>query len=56
MTDNPLDDFSDNQTISINYQTGTTSPPPFYTKRPNKLHITRFKLFPKRETLQSTQN
>ena len=47
MTDNPLDDFSDNQTNSINDPTGITYPQPFYSKRPNRLHMTRFKLFPK---------
>ena len=49
MTDNPLEGFSDNQTISINNPTGITFPSPFYTKRPNKLHMTRFKLFPRRK-------
>ena len=49
MTDNPLEDFSDNQTNSINTPTGIISPPPFYTKGPNRLHMTRFKLFPKRK-------
>ena len=43
-----LDDVSDNPTISINNPTGITFPPLFYTKLPNKLHMTRFKLFPKR--------
>ena len=51
VTDNPLEDFSDNQTKSDNNPTGSTSPPPFYTKRPNKLRMTRFKLFPKRQQL-----
>ena len=32
----------------INHSTGITSPPPFYTKRSNKLQIPKFKLFPKR--------
>ena len=51
MTDNPLNDFSDNQTNSIINQTGFTSPPPFYTKRPkpNSLQMTTFELFPKRK-------
>ena len=35
MTDNPLEDFSDNQTISINNPVGITSPPLFYTERSN---------------------
>ena len=43
--------FSDNQTPSVNNLTGITSPPPFYTKRPNKLRLTRFHLFPKRQPL-----
>ena len=46
MTGNPLDDYSDNQTNSINNPAGITSPPLFYTKRPIRLHLTRFKLFP----------
>ena len=49
MTDNPLDDFSDNQKNFVNNPTSITSPPPFYTKRPNRLQMTRFKLFPKRK-------
>ena len=32
MTDNPLDDFCENQTNPISNPTGITSPPPFYTK------------------------
>ena len=51
LTDNPLENFSDNQTKSIINPTGITSPPPFYTKRPNGLQITRLKLFPKRKQL-----
>ena len=51
MFDNPLEDFSDNQTNSINHPTGVTSPPSFYTKRPNRLQMTRLKLFPKRKQL-----
>ena len=59
MNDNPLEDFPDNQTPSINNPTGITSPPPFdtntiqilHTKRPNKLRLTRLKLFPKRQPL-----
>ena len=46
--DNPFD-FSDDQTNSIRHPTDITSPPPFYTKRPNKLHMTRLELFPKRK-------
>ena len=43
-----LDHLSDTSTNLINHFTGNTSPPPFYTKRPNKLQIPKFKLFPKR--------
>ena len=42
-----LDHFSDTSTNLINHSTGIT-PPPFYTKRPNKLQIPKFKLYPKR--------
>ena len=43
------DHFSDTSTTLINHPTGITSPPPFYTKRPNKLQIPKFILFPKRQ-------
>ena len=43
-----LDHLSDTSTNLINHSTGITSPPPFYTKRPYKLQIPKFKLFPKR--------
>ena len=43
-----LDHLSDTSTKLINHSTGITSPPPFYTKRPNKLQIPKFELFPKR--------
>ena len=43
-----LNHFSDTSTNLINHSTGITSPPSFYTKRPNKLQIPKFKLFPKR--------
>ena len=43
-----LNHFSDNQTPSINNTNDITSPPAFYTKRPNILRLTRLKLFPKR--------
>ena len=43
-----LDHFSDTSTNLITHSTGITSPPPFYTKRPNKLQIPNFKIFPKR--------
>ena len=46
-TSKSLDNFPDNSTISINNHTGISSPPFFY-KRPQKLQMTRFKLFPKR--------
>ena len=34
-----LDHFSDTSTTLINYSTGITSTPPFYTKRHNKLQM-----------------
>ena len=43
-----LDHLSDTSVNLINHPTCITSPPPFYTKRPNKLHLPKFKLFPKR--------
>ena len=43
-----LDNSSDTSTNLINHSTGITSPPPFYTKRPNKFPMSNFKLFPKR--------
>ena len=49
MPDNPLEDFSDYHTNSMNNPTGFTSPPPFYSKRPDKPIMTTFKLFPKRK-------
>ena len=52
-----LDNSLDNSTNSINNHTGITSSSPFYTKSPNKLHMTQFKLFPKRrQFLQSKIN
>ena len=42
-TSKSLDNFPDNSTNSINNHTGITSPPPFYTKRPNKFQMTWFK-------------
>ena len=44
-----LDNFSDTSTTLINHSTGIASPPPFYTKRPNKLQMPKFKLFPKKK-------
>ena len=46
-----LDHFSDTSTNLINHSTGITSPPPFYTKRPNKIQLPKFKFFPKRPHL-----
>ena len=45
-----LDNFIDTSTnlILINHSTDVTSPPPFYTKRPNKLQFPKFNMFPKR--------
>ena len=43
LNDNPLEDFPDYQN-SINNPTGITSPPSFYTKRPNRLQMTRLKI------------
>ena len=51
-----LDNSPDNSNISINNHTGITSPPPFYTKRPNKLHLTRFKLFSKKRLFLQSKN
>ena len=49
ITDNPLDDFS-NCEDETNNSTGIISPPPFYTKRPNRLDKTaQFEFFPKRK-------
>ena len=43
-----LENFIDTSTSLINHSTDVTSPPPFYTKRPNKLQFPKFNLFPKR--------
>ena len=43
-----LDNFIDTSTNKINNSTDVTSPPPFYTKRPNKIQFPKFNLFPKR--------
>ena len=48
ITQNRKDNFSDTSTNLINHSTDITSPPPFYTKRLNKLQMPKFKLFPKR--------
>ena len=42
-----LDNFVDTSTNLINHSTDVTSPPPFYTKRPNKIQFPKFNLFPK---------
>ena len=43
-----LDNFIDTSPSLINHSTDVSSPPPFYTKRPNKLQFPIFNLFPKR--------
>ena len=43
-----LDNVIDTSTHLINHSTDGTSPPPFYTKRPNKIQFPKFNLFPKR--------
>ena len=43
-----LDNFIDTSPNLINHSTDVTSPPPFYTKRPNKIQFPKFNLFPKR--------
>ena len=43
-----LDNFIDTSTILINQFTDVTSPPPFYTERPNKIPFPKFNLFPNR--------
>ena len=43
-----LDNFIDSSTNLNNHSTDVTFPPPFYTKRPNKLPFPKFNLFPKR--------
>ena len=53
ITETPLDEssFNPNDTTSISSNpTGITSPPPFYTKRSNRIsRMTRFKFLPKRK-------
>ena len=53
ITDNPLIEtsYNPNDTTAISSNpTGIPSPPPFYTKRPNRISkITRFKFLPKRK-------
>ena len=43
-----LDHLSDTSTNLIKHSIGITSLPPFYTKRPKKLQIPKFILFPNR--------
>ena len=43
-----LENFIDTSTNLINHSTDVTSPPPFYTKRPNKIQFPKFNWFPKR--------
>ena len=43
-----LDNFIDTSPNLINHSTDVTSPPPFYTKRPNKIQFPKYNLFPKR--------
>ena len=51
ITDNPKDEssYNPNETTGISSNpTGITSPPPFYTKRPNRISkMTRFRFLPK---------
>ena len=51
ITDNPFDEssYNPNDTTGISSNPiGFTSPPPFYTKRPNRISkMTRFKFLPK---------
>ena len=53
ITYNPIDEssYNPNETTGISSNpTGITSPPPFYTKRPNRISkMTRFKFLPKRK-------
>ena len=51
-----LDHLSDTSANLITHSTGITSPPPFYFKRPNKLHLPKFKLFPKRHHFSHPKN
>ena len=55
ITDNPLDEssYNPNDTTGISSNpTGITSPPPFYTKRPNRISkMTRFKFLPKTKAI-----
>ena len=48
MKSKSLDNFIDTSPNLITHFTDVTSPPPFYTKRPNKIQFPKFNLFPKR--------
>ena len=43
-----IDNFIDTSPNLITHSTDVTSPPPFYTKRPNKIQFPKFNLFLKR--------
>ena len=51
-----LDNFSDTSTNLISHSTGITSPPPFYTKRPYKFPMSKFKFFFKKTPFFSPEN
>ena len=51
-----IDNFIDTSTNLINHSTDGTSPPPFYTKRPNKIQFLKYNLFPKRHPQFSPKN
>ena len=51
-----LDNFIDTSTNLINRSPDVTSPPPFYTKRPNKLQFPKFTLFLKRHFFSLLQS
>ena len=51
-----LDSFIDTSANLFNHSTDVTSPPPFYTKRPNKIQFPKFNLFPKRRQIYHQKN
>ena len=53
---NSLDHFTDTSTNLINLSTGLTSPPAFYTKRPNQLQLPKLNLFAKRHHTSHHKN